>query len=91
MHSAGGGSDILVSCHSGGGGLKTRKCAVQVGGRTLPLRWRWPEHKEMHSAGGGSDILVSCHSGGGGLKTRKCAVEVGGRTSRSFSTQVEVA
>ena len=34
MRSGGGGLDILVSCHSGGGGLKTRKCAVQVGGRT---------------------------------------------------------
>ena len=57
----------------------------------LPLRWRWPEDKEMRSGGGGSDILVSCHSGGGGLKTRKCAVQVGGRTSRSVATQVEVA
>ena len=80
MRSGGGGSDILVSCHSGGGGLKTRKCEVEVGGRTSRSVATQVE-------------VVNCHSsGGGGLKTRKCEVEVGGRTSRSIAThQVEVA
>ena len=34
MRSGDGGSDIYISCHSGGGDLKTRNCAVEVGGRT---------------------------------------------------------